>query len=189
MDLDWIWIWTWAWQYLQPVQCSHDLYIQIPPARAVALIYIFKYPQPGQEDKIFNPSTGSAREEDMAIAMSWFSSITINMFVSKIVMRRQTLSCVELLIIPFKGLRFKKEIPPEYKGISNGWNHFHHQITHSSLTWRAPCWHSGRDVDIWSGIAMTIFEFFFTYYYYYIYSNQHYFTALGRVFKQYSSSP
>ncbi len=36
-------------------------------------IYIFKYPQPGQEDGIFNPSTGSAREEDMAIAMSRFS--------------------------------------------------------------------------------------------------------------------
>ena len=38
----------------------------------MALIYIFKYPQPGQEDGIFNPSTGSAREEDMAIAMSQF---------------------------------------------------------------------------------------------------------------------
>ena len=28
------------------------------------------YPQPGQEDGILYPSTGSAREEDMAIAMS-----------------------------------------------------------------------------------------------------------------------
>ena len=35
-------------------------------ASAMILIYIFKYPQPGQEDEIFNPSTGSAREEDMA---------------------------------------------------------------------------------------------------------------------------
>ncbi len=39
----------------------------------MALIYIFKSPQPGQEDGILNPSTGSAREEDMAIAMSRFS--------------------------------------------------------------------------------------------------------------------
>ena len=43
----------------------------------MALIYIFKYPQPGQEDEILNPSTGSAREEDIAIAMSQFSSFTI----------------------------------------------------------------------------------------------------------------
>ena len=34
----------------------------------MALIYIFKYPQPGQW-----PSTGSVREEDIAIAMSQFS--------------------------------------------------------------------------------------------------------------------
>ena len=40
----------------------------------MASIYIFKYPtQPGLKDRIFNPSTGSAREEDMAIAMSRFS--------------------------------------------------------------------------------------------------------------------
>ena len=37
------------------------------------MIYIFKFPQPGQEDEIFVPSTGSAREEDIAIAMSRFS--------------------------------------------------------------------------------------------------------------------
>ena len=41
----------------------------------MALIYIFKYPQPGQKDRINNPSTGSAREEDIAIAMSQFSCI------------------------------------------------------------------------------------------------------------------
>ena len=39
----------------------------------MALIYIFKYPQPGQWDRIYNPRTGSAREEDIAIAMSQFS--------------------------------------------------------------------------------------------------------------------
>ena len=38
----------------------------------MALIYIFK---PGQEDEIFNPSTGPAGEEDMAIAMSRFSYV------------------------------------------------------------------------------------------------------------------
>ena len=43
----------------------------------MALIYIFKYPQPGQEDGILNPSTGSAREEDIAIAMSRFSYMYI----------------------------------------------------------------------------------------------------------------
>ena len=41
----------------------------------MAWIYIFKYPQPGQEDGIINPIKGSAPEEDMAIAMSRFSYI------------------------------------------------------------------------------------------------------------------
>ena len=36
------------------------------------LVYIFKYPQPGQWERIYNPSIGSAREEDIAIAMSQF---------------------------------------------------------------------------------------------------------------------
>ena len=58
-----------------------DLYIWIPPARAVAWIYIFKYNQPGQEDGILNHSTGSAREEDMAIAMSRFSFKLIFHFI------------------------------------------------------------------------------------------------------------
>ena len=51
--------------------------------------YIFNYSQPGQWHWlkyinpssqpcwIFNPSTGSEREEDIAIAMSWFSSFEI----------------------------------------------------------------------------------------------------------------
>ena len=38
---------------------------------------VFKYPQPGQKERIFNPSTGSAREEDIAMALSRFSSLTI----------------------------------------------------------------------------------------------------------------
>ena len=46
----------------------------------MALIYIFKYPEPGQEDGILNPSTGSAREEDIAIAMSRFSYIVNSNF-------------------------------------------------------------------------------------------------------------
>ena len=37
---------------------------------------------PSQPCRIFNPSTGSAREEDIAIAMSWFSLIIISYFVS-----------------------------------------------------------------------------------------------------------
>ena len=35
-----------------------------------------------QHCRILNPSTGSAREEDIAIAMSWFSLIIISYFVS-----------------------------------------------------------------------------------------------------------
>ena len=52
---------------------SATFIITVSSARAVALIYIFEYPQPGQENGILMPSTGSAREEDMAIAMSRFS--------------------------------------------------------------------------------------------------------------------
>ena len=52
------------------MQCGTDYIFKYPQPRAVALIYIFKYPQTGQKDGIFNPSRGSAREEDMAIAMS-----------------------------------------------------------------------------------------------------------------------
>ena len=37
---------------------------------------------------------------------------------------------------------FKKKIPLRYKGILDGWIHFHHQIWHSSWSWRGPCWHS-----------------------------------------------
>ena len=61
------------------------IYLNTPSQGSAALIYIFKYSQPGQEDRIFNPSKGSAREEDIAIAMSWFSYIhmcPIEMFIT-----------------------------------------------------------------------------------------------------------